>query len=343
MGSKSLHILVVRLSAMGDVAMVVPVIRALIKQYPNIRITMVSRAFLKPLFEDIPNVNFYTADVKDKHKGVKGLFKLSKELKQLELNAIADLHDVLRSKVLRFFLLGIKKAVIDKGRAEKKALTRADNKIFKQLKTSHQRYADVFKKLGYPIDLSTPIFPKKETLAQKITNLIGLDHKKWIGIAPFAQHQGKMYPLDLIENVIDKLTVANNYKILLFGGGEKEIKALNNLEKRYANTISVAGKLNFKEELALISNLDVMVSMDSANGHLAAMQGVKTITIWGVTHPYAGFAPFNQPNEYQILPDLEKYPKLPCSIYGNKIFDGYDDVMRSIDPQTVINKIEEVV
>ncbi|RPD96452.1 lipopolysaccharide heptosyltransferase family protein [Aureibaculum marinum] len=343
MGFKSSHILVVRLSAMGDVAMVVPVIRALIKQYPNIKITMVSRAFLKPLFEDIPNVNFYTADVKDKHKGIKGLFKLSKELKQLKPNAIADLHDVLRSKVLRFFLLGIKNAVIDKGRAEKKALTRAENKIFKQLKTSHQRYADVFEKLGYPIDLSSPIFPEKEKLTQKTTNLIGLDHKKWIGIAPFAQHNGKMYPLDLIENVIDKLTITNNYKVLLFGGGEKEVKVLSNLEKRYANTISVAGKLNFKEELALISNLDVMVSMDSANGHLSAMQGVKTITIWGVTHPYAGFAPFNQPNEYQILPNLDKYPKLPCSIYGNKIFDGYEDVMRSINPQTVIRKIEEVV
>ncbi|MBJ2174231.1 glycosyltransferase family 9 protein [Aureibaculum sp. A20] len=328
---------------MGDVAMVVPIIRALVEQYPTVKITMVSRTFLKPLFDDIPNVHFYAADVKGTHKGLMGLYKLSKELKQLKFNAFADLHNVLRSKVLRFFLFGIKMAVIDKGRAEKKALTRIENKIFKPLKTSHERYADVFGKLGYPINLLNPIFPEKEKLSERITNLIGLDHKKWIGIAPFAQHQGKMYPLDLIEKVIDKLTVSNNYKVLLFGGGEKEIKALNDLENRYSDTITVAGKLNFKEELALISNLDGMLSMDSANGHLSAMQGVKTITIWGVTHPYAGFTPFNQPQEYQILPDLEKYPKLPCSIYGNKICEGYEDVMRSIDPQTVVDKIAEII
>lgn len=336
-------LLVVRLSAMGDVAMVVPILRALVKKYPELKVTMVSRAFLKPLFDDIPNVSFFAADVKGKHKGFLGLYKLSKELKQLKPIKVADLHNVLRSKLLRFFFVGIKNAVINKGRAEKKALTRPDNKVFKPLKSSHQRYADVFRKLGYPIDLTNPHFPKKASLSSKINDLIGSDHKKWIGIAPFAQHQGKMYPLDLIEKVIELLVAANQYKIVLFGGGAHEIKVLNSLENRFKNTISVAGKLNFKEELALISNLDGMLSMDSANGHLSAMFGVKTLTIWGVTHPFAGFTPFNQPTEHQILPDLEKYPKLPCSIYGNKICDGYEDVMRSIDPQRVVDIIDNLI
>lgn len=343
MDSKSSHILVIRLSAMGDVAMVVPIIRALVEQHRTFKITMVSRAFLKPLFDDIPNVHFYAADVKGTHKGLMGLYKLSKELKPLQFNAIADLHNVLRSKILRFFLFGIKTAIIDKGRAEKKALVRIENKIFKQLKTSQQRYADVFRKLGYEFDLTNPVFPEKSILSEKINDLVGLDHKKWIGIAPFAQHQGKMYPLDLIEKVIDKLSASNNYKIMLFGGGAHEIKALNALEKRFENTISVAGKLKFKEELALISNLDGMLSMDSANGHLSAMQGVKTLTIWGVTHPFAGFVPFNQPQNHQILPNLEQYPNLPCSIYGNKICEGYEDVMRSINPQMVVDKIVAII
>ena len=343
MSSTIANIIVIRLSAMGDVAMVVPVLRALVKRHPELKITMVSRAFLKPLFDAIPNVSFFDADVKGKHKGFFGLYKLSVELKKLKPNQFADLHNVLRSKILRFFFLGLKKAVIDKGRAEKKALTRTENKVFKQLKTSHERYADVFRKLGYQIDLVNPVFPKKVDFSSKINNLIGSDHKKWLGIAPFAQHEGKMYPLDLIEKVIEKLESTERYKIMLFGGGAHEINALNTLEKRFKNTISVAGKLNFKEELDLISNLDGMLSMDSANGHLSAMQGVKTITIWGVTHPFAGFAPFNQPTAHQIIPDLEKYPKLPCSIYGNKVCEGYADVMRSIDPQTVVDKIEAVI
>jgi ADP-heptose:LPS heptosyltransferase len=342
--SKSIsHILVIRLSAMGDVAMIVPVLRAFTEQNPTVRITVLSRAFLKPFFENIKNVDFYVADVKGGHRGILGLYRLSKELKHLNIDAIADIHNVLRSKILRFFfsLSQVKRSSIDKGRTEKKALTRTTNKIFKQLKTSHERYADVFRELGFPLDLTNPKFPKKKELTNFPFLLGGVKDGKWIGIAPFAQYQSKMYPLDLIEEVISKLTATNQYKIFLFGGGEKEINILNNLENKY--TISIAGKFNLIDELDLIANLNCMLSMDSANSHLAAMQNIKTITLWGVTHPYAGFAPFNQPKENMLLPDLEKYPNIPCSIYGNTICNGYDDVMRSISPEKVIKKILEIV
>ena len=86
-----------------------------------------------------------------------------------------------------------------------------------------------------------------------------------------------------------------------------------------------------------------MLSMDSGNAHFAAMLGIKTITLWGGTHPFAGFAPFNQPKDYCILPDLEKYPNLPCSVYGNKICEGYKDVMRSIPPEKVVKKITSII
>ena len=86
-----------------------------------------------------------------------------------------------------------------------------------------------------------------------------------------------------------------------------------------------------------------MLSMDSGNAHFAAMYGVPTVTLWGVTHPFAGFSPFNQPLENALIPDLKKYPKLPCSVYGNKVFEGYEDVMRSINPMSVVKKINDVL
>ncbi len=70
---KPKHILVLRFSAMGDVAMTVPVLRALTTQYPELKITVVTRAFFKPFFQDLKNVSVYTADFKGKHKGVLGL------------------------------------------------------------------------------------------------------------------------------------------------------------------------------------------------------------------------------------------------------------------------------
>ncbi len=330
---------------MGDVAMTIPVLRVFVNQNPNVKITVLSRLIFKPLFNDIPNVSFYAADVEGIHKGILGLKKLSNELLELNINAVADIHNVLRSKILRFFFsFSIKNiAVINKGRSEKKALTRTHNKIFKQLHSTHERYADVFRKLGFKIDLSNHQFPQKKDFSKTIEELIKNNDKTLIGIAPFAQYKSKMYPLDLIKEVIRELSRNSNYKIIFFGGGKKETDILNSFEKNFKGTLSLAGKLKLKEEIIVISHLDCMLSMDSANAHLAAMQGVKTLTLWGVTHPFTGFYPFDQPIEYAIISDLKKFPNIPCSIYGNKVCKGYEDVMRSIPSKKIIELIEKVV
>ena len=325
--------------------MTIPVLRVFVNQNPDVKITVLSRAFLKPLFDDIPNISFYVADVEGVHKGILGIKKLSNELLEQNIDAVADIHNVLRSKILRFFFSFSNKkiAVIDKGRTEKKALIRTQNKIFKQLRSTHERYADVFRTLGFKVDLSKHQFPLKKEIPSNIIELIKNNDKTLIGIAPFAQYKSKMYPLDLMEEVIRELSGNSNYKIIFFGGGKKEVDILNSFKEKYKGTFSLAGKLKLAEELIVVSHLDCMLSMDSANAHLAAMQGVKTISLWGVTHPFTGFYPFDQPVEYAIIPDLKKFPNIPCSIYGNKVCKGYEDVMRSIPSKKVIELIEKVV
>jgi len=332
------HILVIRLSAMGDVAMLVPVLQVLKANYPEVKITILSRKFLKPIFDfSLTGIelNFHEVDTNYKHKGARGIFKLSKELKKLNIDAIADTHNVLRSKMLLKFLNNIQSASIDKGRKEKKALV--NHKNFVQLKTTHERYADVFRSFGFKIDLSKHTFYKKPELPNlPFINSIAETGKKWIGIAPFAQYDGKMYPLELMEKVIAELKKTK--QIFLFGGGKKEVALLNKIASKYPTVISVAGKLSLLEELQLIAHLDTMIAMDSGNAHFAAMLDVKTLSIWGVTHPFAGFAPFKQQDNC-ILPDLDKYPKIPCSIYGNKVCNGYEKVMYSILPERIVNLV----
>jgi len=335
------HLLVIRLSAMGDVAMTVPVLRAFSLRYPEVKVTVVSRPFFKPFFEGIPNVNFFSIDLNKRHKGFLGLLRLHADLRKLDIDAVADLHNVLRSKVVRtlFALSGKKVAATDKGRADKKALTRAENKIFAPVKSMFERHCDTFEKLGFSIDLGHPTFPQKAILSEEILSITGLKNEKWIGIAPFAQYDSKVYPLDLMQVVVTELA-KDNCKLFLFGGGQKEIEKLNQLKGDQATIIVVAGQLKLQQELDLISNLDLMLSMDSGNAHLAAMLGVKVITLWGTTHPYAGFKPFNQPLENCITADREKYPLLPTSIYGNKKVEGYDEVMRTILPISIVNTIK---
>ncbi|UKM65608.1 glycosyltransferase family 9 protein [Flavobacteriaceae bacterium GSB9] len=338
MPKPSKNILVIRFSAMGDVAMTVPVLRALTQQYPELNITVLTRAFFAPFFRDINGVTVFSADLKGQHKGVFGLYKLAHELNKKRFYVIADLHNVLRTKILKNFLISKRFISIDKGRKDKKRLI--SGKCFEPLKTTHQRYTEVFEALGYPINLTNPTFPEKAAFSKKIKSIIGETSKKRIGIAPFAAHEGKMYPLELTTQVIEKLS--KDFKIVLFGGGHKEIPVLNRLESTFENTVSVAGKLSLDEELDLISNLNVMLSMDSGNAHMAAMLGVKTITIWGVTHPYAGFAPFNQPEDYALLADRTEFPKIPTSVYGNKYPENYKEAAGSISPEIVVEKIKSI-
>ncbi|MGG7034882.1 MAG: glycosyltransferase family 9 protein [Flavobacterium sp.] len=338
-----------RLSAMGDVAMIVPVLRALVNQNTGVKITVVSRPFFKPFFENILNVSFFAFDDKHRHKGFFGLIRLFRDLKPLKIDAFADLHNVLRSKIVRnlFALTGTKTAFVDKARAEKKALTREKNKIFKPLTPITERHAKVFEQLGFKVDLSSRIieneFPEKSILTPEIVEITGDKTQKWIGIAPFAQYDSKVYPLDLMQKVINELAKNPIYKILLFGGGKKEVEILDSMVLNKPNVINVAGKIKLKQELSLISNLDVMLSMDSGNAHLAAMFGVPVVTLWGATHPFAGFSPFNQPLENALVSDRNKFPKLPTSIYGNKKVEGYEDAMRTISVEEIVDKIQQLL
>ena len=338
MTDRSKHILVIRLSAMGDVAMVVPILKNLTTTYPHLKITVLTKSFFKPIFRDIPNVQVYEAKIHGQHKGIFGLLKLSSELKRLNIDCVADLHNVVRSQLVSIFL-ALPTKRINKGRAEKKRLI--NGHIFEQLKTTHQRYADVFSELGFPIDLNEKNNLKNRALSPSLAKGICYGKSKIIGIAPFAAHKGKMYPLDQMKQIIADLS--KDHQIVLFGGGPTESKQLEQLEKEFSQTVSLSGKVSFSEELDIISNLDLMISMDSGNGHLAAMYGVKVITIWGVTHPYAGFAPYHQPEDLSLLADRMAFPKIPTSIYGNKCPKEYEKAAASVSPQSVILKARSVL
>ncbi|MCB0371939.1 MAG: glycosyltransferase family 9 protein [Muricauda sp.] len=330
---------------MGDVAMTVPVITALKSQYPQLKITVLTKKPFIPIFSGLERVNVVEADVKKRHKGLIGLWKLYQELKPFQFDAVADLHNVLRSRILKkyFALQRTPFMQLNKGRKEKGELTRPQNKIFRQLKSTHQRYADVFAQLGFPVELDKAKLLERQPLSEKLLQLVQQDTKKWVGIAPFAAHGGKMYPLHLMEEIIQELNNTEKYKILLFGGGAKEVEQLERIAAEYPNTLCMAGKLNLHEELQLISNLDVMLSMDSGNAHLAANYGIPVVTLWGVTHPFAGFYPFGQPMGNALLADRDKFPLIPTSVYGNKMPKGYEKAMETIPPQQVVEKLGSIL
>ncbi len=332
---KPQRILVLRLSAMGDVAMTVPVLLAMRRLYPEVELISLSRKRFFTILQNVPGITLIEAAVGDEHKGILGLRSLATEIKEYQPDAIADLHNVLRTKVLRLFLGGTRKAIIDKGRKEKKRLVNDPN-FFEALTTTFERYQRVFEELGLPVQLSKSDVLPRQSIPQKVHKLVGDHECRWIGIAPFAAHDSKALSLQKAKELVVAILNMNHVKVLLFGGGAAEAKELELVAGTLSNVFNLASFMNFEEELAMISNLDAMIAVDTGNGHLAAMYGVPVITLWGNTHPFAGFVPFAQPDENQITVDREKFPLIPTSIYGNKVPDGYANVMETIDCTKVV-------
>ena len=314
-------ILAYRFSAFGDVAMIVPVLKEFLAQNPDTEIVFVSRKNFADLFDGVERLTFRGVNLDD-YKGFFGLRKLALELKkEFQPDFVADLHNVLRTKILSFFFK--KAATLDKGRTEKKLLTRKENKIKKPLKPTTERYADVFRKLGFTLKLSHQLFPKSQ-------------QKSGIGFAPFAQHEGKMLPIEKSLDLVKVLSQKN--QVYLFGGGKKEVEILSKWEQEIENVTSLAGKLSLKEELQKISELELMISMDSANMHLASLVGTRVVSVWGATHYFAGFLGYGQ-SENDIV-EITDLACRPCSVFGNKpCFRGDYACLNQIEISQILKKI----
>ena len=325
------EIVVLRLSSLGDVAMLVPVLLSFHHTYTDCHIRLVTRERFAPIFSDLHFVSIEAIDSANSRISFTKLIHFAIQLSRTKPKIVLDLHDVLRTKVLRDFcrLFGSKIAVIDKGRSEKNEIISQNSHKSKWLKTTFRRYTDAFEKAGFPFKLGSYFLKKTKNKATK----------KRIGISPFAKHASKEYSAEKIKDLLQKLASHSDFEWIIFGNGEREERISEELSVGISNVNSSIGKMSFAEELNLMSSLDLMISMDSGNGHLAANYGIPVITLWGTTHPRLGFGPYNQPFFYSLFPDEKLYPNLPISVFG-KCTDSY--YSRAID-SIIINDIYKLV
>ncbi len=327
MPKKKKRILVTRFSALGDVAMLAPVLQEFIEQNPDVEVYVASRPKMKAIFDQIDGVHFLSIDLDHQYKGFLGILRLYRYLKTFHFTEYADCHHVLRTQILGqlFRISGVKVSALDKGRKEKKALISQKNKVVQPLRPMTERYADVFRQLGYPLVLSN-------TLTERLPKL-----SNTIGIAPFAKYESKTFPLKEMKKIVLALA-EKGYKVYLFGGGKKETQLLHQWEKLHDNIESKASKMSFHEELTLIAQLPLMLSMDSANMHLASLMGTRVISFWGGTHPFAGFLGYGQSME-DVVQD-ENLAIRPTSIFGKdpKKYKGYK-YFENLSTNAVIEKI----
>ena len=334
MAGKKRHILIIRLSALGDVAISAPLIKEYARENPSIEFSVLSQKFIAPLFDGVENLHFIPFDPPKGNKGIIGVIRFASTLLKYNITEVADIHNVHRSRIIRYCLKlhGIPYKVIFKDRKSRRLLVRSNNKVLAPLESSMQKYEDVLVSLGLKdLGFAKRPAPKKSTSKELYRR---------IGIAPFAKHAGKAWPFEYIEKLISLLAPDSNNRIFLFGGGAQEVKQLEELAAKYPNTESVAGKLKLGEEVEFMKSLDVMVTMDSANMHLASLALTPVVSIWGATHPYAGFYGWGQEPADAVQADMACRP---CSIFGNKTCSRGDYAcLKAVTPQQVKDKILEV-
>jgi ADP-heptose:LPS heptosyltransferase len=339
-----MRLLVIRTSAMGDVALTTPVLTGIRRQYPDIEIVLLTRPQFKPFFSSINGLHFFFPDLKKRHRGFPGLIRLYKDITgQAKIDHVIDLHDVLRSKILRsvFSLSGIPVSVIDKGRSEKKSIISGGKKV--RLKHTVQRYCDVFASAGFPVIPyeEVSIIPSAEAL-EKATSMTGEDGVLNIGVAPYAKHKLKMWPEENMVSLLRIISQKHKCRFLLFGGHEDSEK-IALFQEKVAGSVNTVGKLNLEVELALMSRLDLMIAMDSSNMHMAALAGTKVISIWGGTDPLSGFGAWMQPDNYSLGIPFAELTCRPCTTYGKgECRRGDLACMNWLTPEIVFQKLDKL-
>jgi len=331
---------------MGDVALATPVLRSV--DTGSDKILVLTRPAFKAFFENLENLEVYAADLGGRHKGLRGLIRLFRDVnRDHNIKLVIDLHSVMRSWLTGFLysIKGVKVYRIDKGRKEKKDLLKG--KLKKYLPHTTDRYRNVFTRAGYKVGgLTIPSFIPGEAAGEKAGKLIRENVPAFsaiIGVSPFARHKAKMWDIRKMEKLMSLLAENNQVFFILFGGRD-ELGGLDQLAGGFDNSFIAAGRYSLDTELAIISKIDFMISMDSANMHLAALSGIPTVSIWGATHPMAGFSPAGEQDHLIVQTPVEELDCRPCTIYGKGKCIHRDikyKCMENISPEMVYRKITE--
>ena len=313
--------------------MIIPMIRAFKRAFPDAELSILSKAFPLAVFSSENCLNTIAFDPL-KHRGLLGLWQLSKSIVAEGITDVADLHFSLRSRILCLLLRrrGLNVSQRTKQRRLRRQWTSKRPKPKKRLDTQVQAYLKTIAQLGFVLE-------EKALLDEMVKNRVSSKSQK-VGIAPFAAHIHKTYPIGLTAELLKDLS--KKYQTVLFGAKGTESQQFDQwVSEGIAH--ENAAMLSFEMQLQEMQSLGVMISMDSANGHIAANYGVPVITIWGATAPSCGFSVLAQPNENQFQPDPEKYPFLPSSIFGKSTFKGYETAMESIDPKAILKRVDQLM
>lgn len=309
-------------------------VRALREAYPDLDITVVTREHLLCLFEDIPNLSFFMVP---HHPEWEDRLELVQQLQGNKFDAVADLQNTFTSRTLCRVIAckGSRVERFDRCRKPLRKLTK-HRPGAEPVREEVLRFLDVFARLGYPVN---PPVVKRKTLP--VPEVFGPKEGRWVGLAPFTTKLTKMYPLDSAAEVVRRLHDEFD-KVFIFSGANAEQHFCEEMTRLYPRVETVYGRTNLAGEVALISNLDVLVCAAGATMHMARLTGAPIVALWGGTHPDCGYGAYgaNPERDYLQL-DL---PCRPCSAFGEGYCRREDYAcLNRLTPDMILDKVHDVV
>ncbi|HUF35752.1 MAG TPA: lipopolysaccharide heptosyltransferase II [Gemmatimonadales bacterium] len=335
-------ILVVRFSAIGDILLTTPLLRAIRTRHPGARIAFLTKERFAPLLSDNPNLN-EVIGIREED----GIGAIARAIRGVRYSHLLDLHGNLRTLGLRAMVRGPWRG-FSKRRLERQVLISTKRDLYRSDLPMAERYFEAAADLDVDIDGEPPDFfvsPKAEARAERRLVALGVGPgRALVAIAPGAAHPTKCWPTDGWVRLVRRL-LSTGAQVAIVGGPEdaEVAKAIvagvrarlgSEEESRVAST---AGLLGLQESGAVIMRAAALVSGDTGAMHMATGVGTPVVALFGPTVRQFGFFPYRAKRAAVVELPLDCRP---CSAQGGPSCPlGHHRCLRAIAPDTVFDRL----
>ena len=331
-------ILLIRLSSIGDIILTTPLLRVLKTRYPECELHYITRKEFSELLRDDPMVDrLISIDVAG---GRSAMRALNLELMDQRYDAVLDLHNNFRSRILRNGLSS-RLHLIDKRSLRRLLLTQLHVNTFKEITPVPERYIETARRYGVLPDAFGPrLHPTEAQRASARTKLreAGADVADgFVGLCPGAMHFTKRWPEERFVELARMLT-ARGERLLLFGGSQDSIVAEMIARTAPRSIVDLTGRLSLMETAAAMEHCRVVIANDSGLMHMATAVRRPVVALFGSTVREFGFFPYNSP---AVILETHGLRCRPCSHIGlPHCPKRHFACMREITPEQVVDAVD---
>jgi len=336
-------ILIIRMSALGDIILTTPLLRAVAEEFPEAEIDFLTKKQFAEVLKYHPRLSRVLGF--EPEQGFFGLLKLIRKLRAEKYDLVIDLHINPRSILVRYLSGARLQRRYFKRSLERRLLKWFRLNFLKNSQPVAERYFTALEDFGIFPDGRSPEIYFSERESEKARRIIGeRADQPLVGLAPGASRYTKRWPADRFAQLGEWLAQRLNAQIFILGG-EQDVGVSNQVRemltgKGIKSALDLTGELNILETSALINELDLIISNDTALMHIATAVDTPVLAIFGPTSRELGFFPYS-PKAQVIELDLKCRP---CSLHGDKKCPkGHFECMLGISPEMVFEKAQKML